>query len=115
MLKNHYTLRILKKMSKIDRQKVWEKYNGRCAYCGKEIALKDMQVDHIKPRRHGGDDSLDKWLDIQETIGAEQFLDCIWNWLGDTDLKAIVSYAIEDGYISDPAEEDDEDWDDDDF
>lgn len=59
MLKNHCTLRILKKMGKIDRQKVWEKYNGRCAYCGKEIALKDMQVDHIKPKRHGGDDSLD--------------------------------------------------------
>ena len=56
-----------------------------------------------------------QWLDIQESVGAEQFLDCIWNWLGDTDLKAIVSYAIEDGYISDPAEEDDEDWDDDDF
>lgn len=59
MSKNHCILRILKKMSKIDRQKVWEKYNGRCAYCGKEIALKDMQVDHIKPKRCGGDDCID--------------------------------------------------------
>ena len=56
-----------------------------------------------------------QWLDIQETIGAEQFLDCIWNWLSDTDLEAIVSYAIQDGYISDPDENDDEDWDDDEF
>ena len=55
-----------------------------------------------------------QWLDIQETIGAEQFLDCIWNWLSDTDLEAIVSYAIQDGYISDPDENDGEDWDDDD-
>ena len=56
-----------------------------------------------------------QWLDIQETIGAEQFLDCIWNWLSDTDLEAIVSYAIQDGYIQDPDENDDEDWDDDEF
>lgn len=56
-----------------------------------------------------------QWLDIQETIGAEQFLDCIWDWLSDTDLKAIVSYAIQDGYIPDPDENDDEDWDGDEF
>lgn len=56
-----------------------------------------------------------QWLDIQESIGAEQFLDCIWNWLSDTDLEAIVSYAIQDGYIPDPDENDDEDWDDDEF
>ena len=33
-------------MKKADRQRVYEKYNGHCAYCGKEIAYKDMQVDH---------------------------------------------------------------------
>lgn len=41
---------------KIDRAKIWAKYNGRCAYCGCEIFLKDMQVDHIKPKRSGGTD-----------------------------------------------------------
>ena len=35
---------------KIDRQKVYEKYNGRCAYCGRKIEYKDMQVDHIIPK-----------------------------------------------------------------
>ena len=39
---------------KIDRQKVYEKYNGHCAYCGKAIAIKDMQVDHILSKRNGG-------------------------------------------------------------
>jgi 5-methylcytosine-specific restriction endonuclease McrA len=34
---------------KIDRVKVHEKYNGCCGYCGKQIALKEMQVDHITP------------------------------------------------------------------
>ena len=35
---------------KIDRQKVYEKFEGHCAYCGREIKFKEMQVDHIKPK-----------------------------------------------------------------
>lgn len=35
---------------KIDRNKVYSKYNGRCAYCGKEIDFKAMQVDHMYPQ-----------------------------------------------------------------
>jgi len=41
-----------KPISKVVRLKVYEKFNGHCAYCGKEIALKDMQVDHIIPIAH---------------------------------------------------------------
>lgn len=33
------------------RHIVYEKYNGRCAYCGRPIEYKDMQVDHFKPQR----------------------------------------------------------------
>ena len=41
----------------IDRQKVYEKFNGHCAYCGKVITVKEMQVDHIvSKRRYGTDD-----------------------------------------------------------
>lgn len=36
---------------KIDRMKVFEKYGGHCAYCGQEISLKQMQVDHYWPQR----------------------------------------------------------------
>ncbi|MDO5035935.1 MAG: HNH endonuclease signature motif containing protein [Porphyromonas sp.] len=32
---------------KIDRQKVYKKYNGRCAYCGHKISIEEMEVDHI--------------------------------------------------------------------
>ncbi len=28
---------------------VYAKCNGHCAYCGREIAYKDMQVDHVVP------------------------------------------------------------------
>jgi uncharacterized protein (TIGR02646 family) len=37
---------------KIDRQKVYDKCDGHCAYCGVEITLKQMQVDHIRPHWH---------------------------------------------------------------
>lgn len=29
------------------RQQVYDKYNGHCAYCGCELDIKDMQVDHL--------------------------------------------------------------------
>ncbi len=37
-----------KHISKSTRLKVYEKYKGHCAYCGCELALKEMQVDHIQ-------------------------------------------------------------------
>ena len=51
---------------KIDRRKVYEKYDGHCGYCGKEIEFKKMQVDHIFPnsRRH--------WLKANEEIKKEE-------------------------------------------
>lgn len=30
------------------RQQVYEKCNGHCAYCGCELDIKDMQVDHLE-------------------------------------------------------------------
>lgn len=35
--------------SKKIRETVYSKYSGHCAYCGREIAIKDMQVDHFIP------------------------------------------------------------------
>jgi hypothetical protein len=32
------------------REQVYEKYSGHCAYCGKIITIKEMQVDHIIPK-----------------------------------------------------------------
>ena len=37
------------------RQAVYDKYSGHCAYCGKQIEYKDMQVDHITPQRRYAD------------------------------------------------------------
>ena len=40
-------------ISKKIRETVYNKYNGHCAYCGCEIEMKDMQVDHIQPKYRG--------------------------------------------------------------
>lgn len=40
-------------ISKKIRETVYNKYNGHCAYCGCEIEMKEMQVDHIVPKRRG--------------------------------------------------------------
>lgn len=38
---------ILKKV----REAVYDKYQGHCAYCGKKLEYKDMQLDHMIPRQ----------------------------------------------------------------
>jgi 5-methylcytosine-specific restriction endonuclease McrA len=42
---------------KINRESVFKKCNGKCGYCGVEITLKQMQVDHIIPVLRGWKDS----------------------------------------------------------
>lgn len=39
-------------MKKSLREEVYKKFNNRCAYCGKKIDYKDMQVDHYYPKRN---------------------------------------------------------------
>lgn len=43
-------------LTKTQREQIWQKYGGRCAYCGESITLKDMQADHIKPAFHNWTD-----------------------------------------------------------
>lgn len=45
-----------KKISADKRAEVHAMFGGRCAYCGKEITLAEMQVDHIEAYSSGGHD-----------------------------------------------------------
>lgn len=36
-----------------------KKYDGRCAYCGCELTLKTITIDHIKPQITGGTDDIE--------------------------------------------------------
>jgi 5-methylcytosine-specific restriction endonuclease McrA len=42
---------VAKTIPKKVRIEVYNKYDGHCAYCGKEIEYKDMQLDHLIPRQ----------------------------------------------------------------
>ena len=54
------------KRAKIDqatREAVYAKCHGHCAYCGKEISIGEMQVDHVDSHyRHQGKDEIDNYL-----------------------------------------------------
>lgn len=47
-----------KALSKDMRTRVYEMYGGHCAYCGREIDIKEMQVDHVQAVYLGGKDEL---------------------------------------------------------
>ena len=47
-------------MNKIERLKVFNKCNGKCAYCGVELG-KGFNVDHIKPKCDGGLDTFENY------------------------------------------------------
>lgn len=38
-----------RKLTRVERETVYARCNGRCAYCGTKIELKNMQVDHVIP------------------------------------------------------------------
>lgn len=51
-----------KGVSKMTRLNVFAKYNGKCAYCGCDIKLEEMQVDHfVAHMGEGGEDTLDNY------------------------------------------------------
>ncbi|MCI5852291.1 MAG: HNH endonuclease [Clostridiales bacterium] len=51
------------------RQQVYEKYGGHCAYCGKALEYKEMQVDHLIPLRSGGADNMENYC--MEIVGEK--------------------------------------------
>lgn len=49
-------------ISKQTRKLVYAKYKGRCAYCGKEITVNQMQIDHLIPlRRNTTQEEIDRF------------------------------------------------------
>lgn len=63
-----------------ERLSILGKMKGHCAYCGCEISLQEMQIDHILPLKKGGLDTLDNmWPSCKScnhykhTLTVEQF------------------------------------------
>lgn len=51
-----------RKLTKSERKIVYDKCAGHCAYCGCEITIQQMQVDHVDPISISEDDSLGNML-----------------------------------------------------
>ena len=51
-----------KKLNKLERELIYIKTDGHCAYCGIEIEIADMQVDHVFPINRGGLDEKENML-----------------------------------------------------
>lgn len=65
-------------MKKEDRFRIYNKYDGHCAYCGKSIEYKDMQVDHLVPKNRG---CYSRWSDKEEKFVVLHGDDCIENYM----------------------------------
>ena len=53
------------------REMVHAKYGGKCAYCGIDIQLKGMHIDHIEPKMRGHSD--DDIARSKRNRGADDF------------------------------------------
>ena len=84
-------------MNKKQREIIYNKFNGRCAYSGTKLK-DDWQIDHIKPRFHyeigfeqGNPDNIDNLVPVQKLINhykralqLEKFRN---EWLGKLHLR----------------------------
>ena len=50
-----------KALSKEMRAQVYAMYGGHCAYCGKEVDITEMQVDHVQAVYLGGNDEMENY------------------------------------------------------
>jgi len=48
-----------KQISKLKKTKVYDKFKGKCAYCGKKLSLETMHIDHVCPKNSGGSNQIE--------------------------------------------------------
>ena len=59
----------------MNREEVYNKCSGHCAYCGVNITMKQMQVDHVKPLyRNDNVTTLEVWGVERGTNNIENLL-----------------------------------------
>lgn len=69
-----------RKLTKTERQYIYDKCCGHCAYCGCDLDYKDMQADHVQPLHKDGADELSNMLPAcrscnhyKATLDVEQY------------------------------------------
>lgn len=76
-----------RKLTKAERQQVYKKCQGHCAYCGTPIEIREMQVDHIIALERGGTDTVDNMFPAcrscnhyKSTMDIETFRRMVERW-----------------------------------
>lgn len=76
-----------RQLTRRDREFVFSKCAGHCAYCGLPITIDQMQVDHVEPFSRGGADILDNMLPscqscnrYKKTMTLEDFRGAASRW-----------------------------------
>ncbi|AKG94317.1 HNH endonuclease [Polaribacter phage P12002S] len=94
-------------MKKDIRQKVWKKYDCKCAYCGNDLKYDKMQVDHINAKYLGGKDDVNNYNPscrecnfYKSTFTIEGFRKQIATILDRVKKPFIVRLALKYGLIS---------------
>jgi hypothetical protein len=79
--------RTRKRFTKAERGHIYAKTLGRCAYCGRVITLKEMQVDHVVAFEMWGRDDDDNLLpacrgcnNYKHTLTVEKFRQAAERW-----------------------------------
>lgn len=90
------------KISKQTRNTVYEKYNGRCAYCGCKINILSFHVDHIEAKYRGttqdqliswgsdrikGKDHIDNYNPSCKSCNSSKSTFTIESWRNELELK----------------------------
>lgn len=67
-----------RRLSLKERQAIYNLTGGNCAYCGQELAFRDMQVDHVVPLCHGGAD--EPFNMFPACLSAATTTSAGWSW-----------------------------------
>jgi hypothetical protein len=94
-------------MKKHIREKVWKKYDCKCAYCGNDLEYNKLQVDHIDAKFLGGKDDIINYNPscrecnfYKSTFTIDEFREQISTILDRVKKPFIVRLAIKYGLIS---------------
>lgn len=77
-----------RKYSDTEKRTVYERYHGRCVYCGELVRISYMSIDHKVPLSKGGTNTLGNLQltcrtcnRIKADVPPEEFLEKIWKIL----------------------------------
>jgi 5-methylcytosine-specific restriction endonuclease McrA len=89
------------------RKSVLDKYNNKCAYCGNNISLDEMKIDHFIPQSKGGTDDFENLMpacDIcnhyKDSHNIHKFNFAMQNIINKIKKLYIIKVAIRYGLIS---------------